>query len=67
MQPHFHTISPASIEVLNGSRHPLVAQACAVSTPTTRPRTPAPWSASDPDRLVVLSCLASFLVMPFLL
>lgn len=67
MQPTPRAISPVSVQPLRGIRHPLVAQACAVSAPAARQRSLAPWSGADPDRLVVLSCLASFLVMPFLL
>ena len=26
-----------------------------------------PWSAGDPDRLVMVSCMASLLVLPFVL
>jgi hypothetical protein len=50
-------------------RHPLVQQACHVATPAAairRHRVAAPWS-NDPDRLVMVSCLVSFLVLPFVL
>lgn len=50
-------------------RHPLVQQACHVATPASavrRHREATPWY-NDPDRLVMVSCLVSFLVLPFVL
>lgn len=48
--------------------HPLVAQACQVAAPSpVRPSGRSGLGLGDPDRMVVLSCLVSFVVMPFLL
>jgi hypothetical protein len=48
--------------------HPLVAQACRVGAPgTVRSSGRSVWGLGDPDRMVVVSCLVSFVVMPFLL
>lgn len=48
--------------------HPLVAQACKVGAPGHSSGLPAWLRRQDaPDRLVLVSCLASFLVLPFLL
>lgn len=48
--------------------HPLVARACHVSAPgPVRSSSRSIWGMGDPDRMVVLSCLVSFVVMPFLL
>ncbi len=49
--------------------HPLVDQACRVGTPGTSrlPSRVRLWRQEDPDRLVLVSCLASFLVLPFIL
>ena len=47
--------------------HPLVYAACSVDIPSGRPQPLAPGSSSDPDRLVLLSCWVSFMVLPFVL
>lgn len=49
------------------THHPMVQAACQVATPVVRGRALMPWSKGDPDRMVMVSCLVSFLVLPFVL
>jgi len=48
-------------------RHPLVQAACQVSPGRNRRLGRAARFSSDPDQMVMVSCLASFLVLPFIL
>ena len=47
--------------------HPLVQAACHVSPGRSSRLGHAARFPSDPDQMVVFSCLASFLVLPFIL
>lgn len=69
MSAHTTACSPANARPSALLRHPLVQEACQVATPPgaiRRHRSSTPWS-NDPDRLVMVSCLVSFLVLPFVL
>lgn len=45
----------------------MVQAACQVATPVVRGRALMPWSKGDPDRMVMVSCMVSFWVLPFVL
>jgi hypothetical protein len=58
----------ASFSASSAWNHPLVARACQVSAPgPVRSSSRSTWDRGDPDRMVMLSCFVSFVVMPFLL
>ena len=57
--------APCSPQI--GARHPLVQAACQVGVQFNQRHRRLGSFEGDPDRLVILSCLASFLVLPFLL
>lgn len=59
--------TPHAVANLQAHHHPMVQEACRVATPVVRARAVMPWSKGDPDRLVMVSCLVSFLVLPFVL
>ena len=65
-QPTTSALSPVMTS-LQAHHHPMVQDACRVAAPVVRGRAVMPWSKGDPDRLVMVSCLVSFLVLPFIL
>lgn len=57
--------APCSLHI--DARHPLVQAACQVGVQFNQRHRRLGSFQGDPDRLVILSCLASFLILPFLL
>ena len=61
------TPSPGATAHSATIRHPLVQAACHVSPGRNSRLGRAARFSSDPDQMVMVSCLASFLVLPFIL